>query len=141
MSKFTPKVTKQYEFDGDTINVTFRRLKRAEALTLAPYARTEADGITVSFENQIKLLEVTGELLPNVIERFTGLFIDDVEVDYIKDGDTKNLDGWNSFLEEAYFFQLHSDILLDILNASFLSGDDKKKLQSSPESTGKESET
>lgn len=135
MGNFTREFTTLYHFDGDTISVTMRRLKRPEAMALAPFIDLESGEI--SFEDSMQMMDKVSELLPNVIVEFSGLIVEGEEVIYSQGDDQKKL----SFLfEEMYFMDLLTRIMTELINSSFLSEDDKKKSKSSVENTSKDSQ-
>ena len=113
MSRYTPKVTQQFEFDGDTVTVEFNRLKRKHLLVLSPHMTDDADKLT--FEDQVKFTEVAAEIMPECVISMTGLT--DI------DGNTISIE---TVTEDAYFVKLVSDIMGAIMSHSFMSEDEAK---------------
>lgn len=111
MSNFTPSITEVFEFDGDTVKVTFNGLKRKHIITLSPYMSEDAN--TISFQDQVKFAEAAATFMPEIITKIEGL--NDA------DGNPIPLE---TMLSETYFTRLVSDIMTSILTHSFLKGEE-----------------
>lgn len=141
MSGFKRAITKTYDFDGDAVTVTFNSLRRAQAMELSSYVKLGEDGeMVLSFKENLELLEKVSELFPVCIQRLSGLFIEGIEVDYVRDGQVSNPEGWDDFLNNIYFMGLHQLIMADLMNASFLTEEEQKKSEELPAATSKESQ-
>lgn len=114
MSNFTPMVTEDFDFDGDTVTVTFERMKRKHIVLLSPHMDPSQEGV-VSFEDQVQFTEVAVEILPEVVKTLTGLV----------DSGGNNI-ALDTVLEETYFTKLVADIMSAVMKNSFLKSDDGK---------------
>lgn len=132
MGNFTKSVTNTYSFDGDQIQVTFRRLKRHEALQLTPYFSQEDGDTTMTFKDQMEMSSAVCDLFPDIILSLSGLYIDGKEVVY-KKGD-KDTD-FDEFVSNAYFLTVHTELMTDILNDSFVKESEEKKSEALPKNT------
>lgn len=117
MSNFTPLVKFSLEFEGDSISMDLRRLKREAILKLSPYLTTNEQGkVTgLSFEDQTKFTNVMIEILPSYVTNFSGL------VDAIG-----NLISLEDMIQEAYFQSLVSHIVSKLLLISSPDGGEEK---------------
>ena len=133
MSKFTKQIKTVYNFDGDVINVTMDRLKRKDALKIAPLMNEpDEDGkVQMSFEDSMKFADVASGILKKYITVFTGL----------KDADGNALDVADIFGEEGavYFMELISEIISDLMEASFTTKETEKKSEATSQSSLPES--
>ena len=103
MSNFTPLVHFDIEFDGDNISMDLHRLKKACMIKIAPHLPEEIgeDGkVKMEFADEMQLLNILDELLPNNVDNFTGL--------KTADGIPITLD---AMIKEGYFIPLASNIL------------------------------
>jgi len=133
MSKFTKQIKRTYQFDGDEIQITMDRLKRKDALKIAPLM-TEPDEngkVAMSFEDSMKFADVASSILKKYITVFEGL----------KDGDGNALSVGDIFGEEGavYFMELVSEIISDLMEASFTNKETEKKSESTQENSSSES--
>ena len=128
MSKFTKNFTVIKEFDGDTITVNMSRMKRKDAMKLAPFMNKAADSdvATMTFEDNMQMVDAAADLLPKYINSITGLVIDGVEV-------TKDSELFKTMLEEIYFLELVSELISELVQNSFLQN--VKKSEALPENT------
>ena len=116
MSGFTPSVNFTLEFDGDTIDVTCKRLKRKDMIKLSPYINVDEDGgVKMSFESQMKMFDVMSNLLPEYIIKFDGLTQ--------SDGSKIDIKG---ALAESYFNSLTGDLISNLMRISSLSEEESK---------------
>lgn len=134
MSKFTKNFTVTKEFDGDTVIVNMSRMKRKDALKLAPYMNKITDGDTtkLTFEDNMQMVDAAANLLPKYVNSITGLYIDETEV-------TKDSELFTDMLEEVYFMELVSELIGDLVQNSFLQN--VKKSEALPGNTSVESRT
>lgn len=123
MSKFTKHFKRSFPFDGDTVEVTMTRLKRKDAIKLAPFM-TEPDEngkVTMALEDSMKFADVASAVIMKNIITFTGL--------NDEDGIGLNVDDVFGEEAEAYFMPLVSEIISDLMDASFVGTEDEKKLE------------
>ena len=120
MSNYTSTYTATYEFDGDTVQVKSKRLKRKDALKLAPYMNVDDDGnVAMNLEKSIEFIDKSADVLKKNVVEFTGLV--DADGEPIALGDILSDDG------DTYFMPLVSDIIGGLIEHSFLKGDTEKK--------------
>jgi len=114
MSNFTPLVDKEYEFDGDTIKVTFSRLLRKDMLNVLPaflsLSKAEEGG-EVYTESINEVLNNIADILPGYVKEFSGL--NDSK------GDPIDIE---TVVNEMYFMRLCSLIALDVIAESGVPG-------------------
>ena len=69
MSRFTKNITKEFDFDGDNVTVTMKRLKRKDALKLMPYIGepNEQGEVEMTFNDQMEMIDVGGDMLKKYI--------------------------------------------------------------------------
>lgn len=114
MSNFTPLVNKTYEFDGDTVHVTFARLRRKDMLTVLPVFSKLKDSEENSEEWTEGINDVLNELadlLPDYVKEFKGLL--DSEGNAIEIG---------TVAVEMYFMKLSAMIAMDLIKESGVPG-------------------
>jgi len=114
MSNFTPLVTKEYDFDGDHIKVTFSRLTRKHMLAAMPAFKRMAD----SDEDSPERIEVINDVLndivdviPKYVKSFDGL--NDAEGNHI---------GIEIVINDMYFMRLAVLIASDMMRESSVPG-------------------
>lgn len=121
MSKFTKQIKRTYQFEGDEITIIMGRLKRKDAIKLAPYmTEPDKDGIVkMRFEDSMMFADVSCDILKKYISSMSGM------VD--ADGHTQSID--DIFGEEGgtYYMNLVAEVMGDLLDASFSSSDVEKK--------------
>jgi hypothetical protein len=123
MSGFTKTVKREFQFDGDTVSVEFKRLTRADALSIAPLS---AKMSTIDKDEEAakvgsEWLEKACEMLPSYIVAFSGL----------RDGDG-NVLGLEDALAAAYFMPLVRDLFNALLGSSMLTEADAKNSAGQP---------
>lgn len=133
MGNFTKVIETSFEFDGDTISVTMNRLKRKDALSIAPFLKQddETGETKMSFEDNLKFMDVAAELLPKYLKRMGGLFIEGEELT-IKEFEPSNKELADNFIGDVYFIEIISEIIGFLISESFLSDDESKKPESLP---------
>jgi len=125
MSRFTKTFTVTKEFDDDTITIVMERMKRTEALSLAPFFKEDANGNQmISFEDRPKMMDVMSEILPRCVKSFTGCK-DEFGADMT----------FAEVLEEAYFISLVQEIINELFQHSYSSGVSSKKSEAPLPST------
>ncbi len=113
MSKWVAKpVAFEVDFDGDHISITADRLKIKDMSALVG---KRFDLSTP--EGQMGVCEIGAEILPKYLKTFDGL-ID-------ADGNAISLDVYLSNLDEFYFAPLTASILLNLIGASSIKGNEK----------------
>jgi len=113
MSNFTPLVNKEYQFDGDTVKVQFRRLNRKDMLAAMPAFKKLRDAETEDENNEAinDLLNDIADLLPNYVISLEGLTdADNGEVTI------------ETVVNEMYFMRLCALIAVDVMKESSVSG-------------------
>ena len=130
MSNFTPLVQKEYEFDGDTITMHFRRLKRKDMLAIMPRLKKfedsqreskaleksdDADAVSAAAESVNEslgdLVDALSAKVPEYTEHFEGLI--DSEGHPI---------GIKTVCEELYFMRLCVKLCMDMIQESTVTG-------------------
>lgn len=133
MARYTTKFPCTIEFDGDSLECQLRRMKRKHVALASPYMQRAHNGdITMSFDDQLKFLEVAAEVLEDCLVGISGLVIDDEPFDK-----EKHLE---IVLDDSYFLSLITDLFSNLMQQSFLSGDDQKKLLKNQDDTSNESQ-
>jgi len=127
MSKFTKHIKRTYEFDGDTVEVVMARMKRKDAVKIAPKMGqpNEEGDITMTVEQSIKFTDESADMLAKYV----------VSLDGLKEEDGTPIDKDALLGEEGpvYFLELLSKMFADLLNASFVKKDDAKKSEGQSE--------
>lgn len=135
MSKFTKSITRTYDFEDDTVTVTMNRLKRKHALKLIPHiGEPDEDGrVVMNLDESMEFMDLAAGMLTQYITSMVGL-VDD-------EGAQISVD--DAFGEEAesYFIQLASDIMSDLMEASFIKPKDEKKSDKLPKNISEVSAT
>jgi len=134
MSKFTKQIKKTYKFEGDTVVVVMKRLHRKDAITLAPFmSQPDKDGqITMAFEDSLKFADKSCEVLLTHVVSLTGLTDDETEKGEMTKEDLFGEEG------ATYFMSLISEMMSDLMAASFAGATEEKKLEVPQEDTLKE---
>lgn len=133
MGNFTKAFTRTYEFDGDNISVEFTRLKRKDAMTLAPYITDGGEDVKVAFKDQLEFLNAASEILPTCIVKFRGLTIEGQLISELHED-------FKLIFSEIYFMELLSDMLGDLMEASFLQSGERDDIKKPQENTLMDSE-
>ncbi len=110
MSNFTPLVKREYEFDGDTVHVTFSRLRRKDMLTVLPsfMELKDAEEHSTEWSDGINsVLNILAEIMPKYVKELKGLL--DAEGDLIT---------IETVSEEMYFMKLSAMIAMDLIKES-----------------------
>lgn len=119
MSRFTQAVDEKFEFDGDEVCFTMRRMQNKHMLKLAPTA------IGMPSENRIartaRLIDEAKDILRECVTNFHGL----------KDADGKEI-SFEMVLEESYFLALLDGMLGRLWEISILKEVDAKKSEGTP---------
>lgn len=110
MSGFTPLVKKTYVFEGDDIEIQFKRLKRKHMIKMfepvQQYSNKVDAGEDVSTET-ISLLNIMMDFGEEYIVVLQGL----------KDTEGNDISKAELF-NETYFLEIASEVMMDILEAS-----------------------
>lgn len=126
MGNFTLNIKKEYEFDGDKITVTMKRLSRVNALTITPHiekaskGRSDGDTVSMSSSDTMEYMEAAGSILRDSVVDISGLYIEGVEV-------KQGTDKFFTVLDSVYFLNLIMMITNDLVAESFLKVEDEKK--------------
>lgn len=102
-----PAVTKEYEFQNDTVKVEFKRMTREQMMSVSPYLRDEGDDANPG--GDAKMMDISADILSVNIISFTGL----------KDKEGNAIDK-DTFLSNAYFFSLLGDLIKDLVRESLI---------------------
>ncbi len=126
MSKFTKQIKRSYSFQDDTVLVSMKRLKRKDAIKLAPFmSEPDEDGkVKMSFESSLNFADKACEVLSKYTTSFEGL----------KEEDGTPLEVVDIFGEDGstYFMELISEMMADLMEASFVGGEDTEKKLDAP---------
>lgn len=130
MSRFTPHVQYETEFDGDKVECTLKRLTNAHMLLLAPILVQNQD--KSALEKTTALLQQAPSVLTDSVVSFKGLTTADGTPIKLEDA-----------IKELYFAQLFDRILGHLIKVSTVSEVDAKKSpkQQPEESLGEQSTT
>ncbi len=109
MSNFLPLISKTYEFEGDTITASFKRLTRGQMILISPFIQNSTDKESQSVEDQMRLIDITVNALSENIESFEGL----------KDSDDCEI-AFDTAQNEAYFMSLLSEMAMDLITESMV---------------------
>lgn len=121
MGNFTKEVTNNYQFDGDNITVSFKRLSRKDAMKLLPFIKAKEDGTMVmEIKEQFEFAEIASNILKGNITNFVGMFMGGEQV-------VIGSEKYNTVFEDVYFTSLIADIIKDIMEVSFLNSTVEKK--------------
>ena len=132
MSKFTKQIKRTYTFEDDTVQVSMKRLKRKHAIKLAPFmAEPDENGLVkMTFADSMEFADKACEVLSDYVTSFEGL----------KEEDGTPIELSDVFGEDGatYFMDLVSNMMSDLMEASFIGGKEKeKKLDEPQEGTSK----
>lgn len=133
MSGFTPSVSFTTEFDGDTVSMRLRRLKRKDLNKVSPYmkmADPKSGLVQLSLEESFEFLEIMSGVLPEYVQQFKGL----------TDAEGNPLD-LNQALEESYFIPLISAITGRLFEISNVQEGEAKNSAGQPSDTTPDSTT
>jgi len=121
MSKFTKQIKRVYQFEDDTVSVSMKRLKRKDAIKLAPFmSEPDENGqVSMAFEDSLKFADKACEVLLKYTTVFEGL--------KEEDGTPIPLEDVFGEEGETYFMELTSNMMSDLMEASFV-GEKEKKL-------------
>ena len=125
MSGFTPLVTFETEFDGDTITFKLRRLKQKHMLLLSPHLeKMSGDDVKISFTDAMEAEDVLSKIIPDCIDSMEGLKTADGAVLNVSD-----------IVGELYFSRLIGKIMGKLYEISSPKGDEIKKSSAELEDT------
>lgn len=140
MSQFTKHVKGTLTFDGDTVEVTMRRLRRKDAMKLVPYmGEPDEDGnFVMQFSDQMQMMDVAADLLQksDYVFELSGLNLNGHELK--KTGENvSNQEDWDDMFENAYFMPLLSDMMSFLMSESFVKEETVKKSGEQPVDTSR----
>lgn len=122
MSNFTPNFTKTFNFQGDTITVKFRRMKRQHMALLAPYFEESDEGLSLKFTDVQEFLDKCQLIFTDTIVSFNGLRTADGEEI------TESHDLYETeVLSGTYFQELLMEMTTELINQSSVSKSDMGK--------------
>ena len=110
MSNFTPLVERTYEFDGDTVAISFSRLNRKDMMNVLPVFQELKDaeeGKAEHTEGINNVLNALADLIPTYVKKISGLF----------DSDGAEI-SIETIVNEMYFMKLSSMIAMDLIKES-----------------------
>lgn len=135
MSYFTKKIIKTYEFEGDTVVVEMDRLKKKDAIKLAPKLGEpdEEGNFKLSFADQMEFTKAADDMLTKYVTKFEGL--------KDADGNAMQLADVCGDESASYFMTLLSNIFGDLMSNSFAKVEDEKKSVKEPTSISESTKT
>ena len=113
MSKFTPLVKKEYEFEGDKVVVNFRRLQRGDMIKLMPLIQKQRDAGDKGMRLEVigEFMTEISDMVPKYVTGMSGLTAEDgTEISV------------ETMAAEVYFLDLQTSIAMDLLNESMVGG-------------------
>lgn len=118
MSNFTPLVSHSEVFEGDTVTMDLRCLKRSDMLKLMPYMEISQVGndTVTKFTDQNEFAKVMMDFLPSNVSNFHGLTD--------SSGAPVTLE---TMVSELYFNKLTMNIIGKLMEISSLREDEAKK--------------
>jgi len=111
---FTTTVLKEIDFDGHTIRVVHRRLKRKEAIKLAPHLPQSEEEAKDGLLENLVLLDKVAEVMPDVVVSISGYDVDGRDIT-IQD-----------VCEEAFFTPVLGQLFQSVWSNSFVKADEAK---------------
>ena len=111
MSNFTPTVKFETEFEGDTVRMNLRRLKRGDMMKLSPYLTTETGGAI----DGMQLMDISAGFIRDYVFDFCGL----------TDAEGSELP-FTAITDEVYFLGLISEIITRLFEISNMGEGDEK---------------
>lgn len=136
MSNYIKTIRASVEFDGDTIELSMRPLKRVEFTEIQPLFKVSGDNVEVEC-GMGEFLSIIQPMVVEAIQTFSGLFIEGEEVIVsLTNGEKvyKNEALFNEVFNSAYFFELIPMIFSELVLKSIAIKDkqDEKKLEEMP---------
>ena len=115
MSNFTPLVRREYKFEGDSISITFARLKRKHMIRAMP-------ALTNLIRLQAKDKEEPGDEEIDAVNDFLNVIVDDIpdyvhKVQGLNDAEG-NAIGIETICEDFYFTKLAMRLAMDMVQDS-----------------------
>ncbi len=124
MSNYIPLVKKTYDFEGDTVIVTFKRLTRAQMISLTPFL-PETEETEMTNEQNVNLMENVSECVSENMVECSGL----------RDAEGNALD-LKEHIDDMYFMELVTLISTDLMESSMVNAKKlKRRKEESTEST------
>lgn len=114
MSNFVRSVPFDMEFDGDSVTMNLTPLKRGHMQMMAPFIKSGEDGDKLSFADNMAVLEVAAEILPENVKDFAGLTIEGTNA------------GLDEVVGESYFIPLIGEILSKLFDISTVKSNEEK---------------
>ena len=115
MSNFTPLVTKEYEFEGDKVKVTFKRLTRKQMLDAIPLMNkiNDLNSNDADLESTESLTAIN-DFLNDIIDELPSSVI---ELEGLNDADG-NAVSITTVVDDMYFMKLAALICMDVVRES-----------------------
>lgn len=129
MSNFTPLADYTVEFEGDTVTMQLRRLKREDQQKLVPFMGEVGDDgkAKMTFKDQMEMSNAMQDLLPGHVKNFKGL----------RDANSANIT-LEVAIDEVYFQDLVGKILMELMHISNVGIKEEKKSEAQPDESSKE---
>lgn len=122
MSNYIRNIRTSVEFDGDTIELMLRPLKRVEFTELQPLFKTQGGEVVVEC-SMTEFLGTVQPIITDCIQTFSGLFIEGEEVIVtLQDGKPvpKNKELFDEIFEASYFLELIPLIFTELVLGSVM---------------------
>ena len=107
MSKFSPMVRFETEFQGDVVTMNLKSLSRKDFFDLLPFMENADDDGSIPQGDALRLVDHATGWLPKYVEDFHGLTDDkgfDVDLE--------------TAIDEVFFIELISEIVMKVINIS-----------------------
>ncbi len=150
MGNYKKTIHADIEFDGDEIKLDMKRLKRKDTLKVIPLLgepNEEGEYVVTDPLKNLELMDAMTDILINPSRKyfvnFRGLFVENEEVimkqgKFVDDDNnpsTRNEDLFKDVFEDSYFMPLIGQIIVAMMNGSFMKGEERKKLEAQPENS------
>jgi len=120
MSNFLPLVEATFDFDGDTVAVSFERLSRQQMMEIAPFMPTNKDQVQ-TLEQQMIMGDKAINILKTNMKTFSGL----------KDKNSQEIP-FEKAVDQAYFTHLFGQIASRLISESIVVEKKQKTLNETP---------
>ena len=107
MSNFTPLVKREFDFQGDTVKVSYSRLKRLDMLKVLPVMQKLGNPENPNQDAVQEILELLIESLPGYVKDFSGLV----------DSEGQSIE-IQAVVDEFYFMPLAAQIAVQMITDS-----------------------
>ena len=127
MSKFVKSKYFETEFEGDTVSMRIKPLKRKHMMELAPFMPEDNDADNMGTLDSMNMLDLGAKMLPGYLEDFKGLKDDEGNALAVED-----------IVEEMYFLNLVSEIMTEVFQISGMSPKSAENSQGQPDTSSME---